>query len=406
MIVRAWRQQLLPALGALWALVGLFSNHFSILAIGLFFWGLALLSAYVAHRTLADITVFMRVNPPHAEIDEATVMEMVVKNPLPWPILNVQWAIDLPPNLKAQGPGTVLQAVEGARQTIQGALWVGARQRVRIQCQLKGSARGRWNVGPGSLVFHDPLKWNELVRMDQQQEYLTVWPRRFPLPEGFWSQSPDLGLIKGNPWDSPDPFRVINIRPYQPGDPVRLIAPYPSARLRQLMVKQLEPMETSSVEVLIHPKTVEKHWHGINRTLLEDTVSAAASVVEAAIAARLVTGLSGTGSIPGHIRGFRFSAIRRTNPEELLTGLAWLQPSGTMTDDLDQVLAALGPRLTYRATLIVVSPYWEEAMTRDLQAKVLRGLKVIALVPGKALPAFPPWVHNCWRFSQGEWSRD
>lgn len=403
MIWKAWRQETIPTLGLVVALVGLFSGHTAILAVGAFFWGLAFLSSFLARRTLTRIQVNSRMQDRQAEIGEVVVTEMVVKNPLPWPILDVQWKIDLPQTVDPSGPGTALLVPGGTRQTLTGTLWVGARQRVRIQYSLAGRERGRWNIGPGSLTFRDPLSWNELIREDRDLAYLTVWPQRLPVPQNFWSATFEMGKTKGKPWDPPDPLAVAAIRPYQPGDPVRHVAAHASARMARIMVRQLEPVKERSVEILLHPKTTDAHWHGLDRPLLEDVISVAASLAESSVRLGLATGLSGSGSIPGHIRGFTLPAERRTSPDELLTALAWLQPSGTMDDDLPHVLARLERRLTRTTTLVVVSPYWSDEWEDQLIGRVRHGLRIISVTLGDIHPKIPNWVRERWHYDDRGW---
>lgn len=405
MIWKAWRNESVALVGFLVALAGLFSAHLAILVAGLFLLGLSVLAQQLAQRTLKGLTVTTRLAERFAEIDEVVATEMIVKNPLPWPVLDVQWKMDLPQQLIPSGTGTRLAQAGGVRQTLSGRLWVGGRQRVRIQLQLTGQARGRWNVGPGSLVFKDPLSWNELIREDDSLYHLTVWPRRFSLPQTFWASNPLMGPVKGKPWNPPDPLRVTGVRRYQPGDPVRQVAPYASARMAQLMVKQLEPVQDRAVAVLLHPKTTAVHWHGINRALLEDAISLAATVVESSIQAGFATGLSSSGSLPGHIRGFSFPSLMRQDAGELLTALAWTQPNGTMDDDLPHVLARLQRQLLPGTVLVVVSPYWHESLTQSLEPPVRRGLRVIFLTLGSHEVAVPAWVRERWRYNDGRWSR-
>ena len=405
MIWKAWRQETIPILGMVLAWVGLFSGHLTILIAGLFFWGLAFLSSYLARRTLESISVSTWLGEQYAEIGETVPTEMVVQNPAPWPILDMQWKVELPQAVDPHGPGTILLTPGSARQTLAGTVWAAGRQRVRVQYGLIGHERGRWNIGPASLTFRDPLSWNELVREERRQYHLTIWPRRYGLPSAFWSQNPESGTIRGNPWDPPDPFRIIGTRPYHPGDPVRQIAPHACARMGRLMIKQLEPMSDRSVEVLLHPKTTEAHWQGIDRDLLEETISVAATVVEASVNRGSVTGLSSTGAISGHIRGYTLAAERRAHAGELLTALAWTQPSGTMDDDLPHVLSRLERRLADRATLVFVSPYWPQTLTEQLHHHVLGGLHVIYLAPGDRKRSLPPWLKDIWYFSHEEWSR-
>ncbi len=406
MIWKAWRNESMPLLALLVAVVGLVTVHMTVLFIGLFFWGLTLLASHLARRTLQHMTVTSHVVQAYAEIGQPVGAEMVIQNPLPWPILDVQWKIDLPQSLTPSGVGTTLMLPGGARQTLTGTLWVAARQRVRVQYRLTGLARGRWQIGPGALVFRDPLSWNELVREDRTGHELTVWPRRVPLPESFWSASRLFGPQKGKPWDSPDPLRVVGVRPYQPGDSVRHVAPYASARLRELMVKQLEPVTERTVEILLHPKTTDAHWHGVDIDLLEDAITAAASVAESAVLEGLAVGLASTGAVPGHIRGFSVTPRDRQDAGDLLTALAWLQPSGTMDDDLEHVLVTIDKRLRSGTLLVIVSPYWLDEFTERLEAKVRRGLRVMFLTSGERQHRLPDWVREVWHFDQGRWTRE
>ncbi len=396
----------MPLLAFLVSVVGLVTDHVTVLLVGLFFLGLTILATQLARHTLQNMTVTSHIVQSYTELGQPVSAEMVIQNPLPWPILDVQWKIDLPQALTPRGVGTALLKPGGARQTLTGTIWVASRQRVRIQYQLTGQSRGRWHIGPGSLVFRDPLSWNELVREDPTGHELTVWPRRVPLPGTFWSASQLLGPQKGQPWDSPDPLRVVGVRPYQPGDSVRHIAPYASARLQELMVKQLEPVTERTVEIFLHPKTTEAHWHGVDVELLEDTISAAASVAEAAVVEDLKVGLSSTGAVPGHIRGFTLAPRDRHDPGDLLTALAWLQPSGTMDDDLVHVLARIDKRLNPGTVLVVVSPYWPDQLTERLEVKVRRGLRVLFLTSGDRIRRTPEWIREIWHFDQGGWTRE
>lgn len=404
MIWKVWRQEIIPVAGIVLVLVGFVLGRVLILGMGLFLWGLAYLSSLMARQSVEHVFVSAGTADPHAEIGETVATEMLVVNPLPWPITDAQWKIDLPRAVNPSGPGITLLVPGGTRQTLTGRLFVGSRQRIHIQYQLTGTQRGRWNIGPGSLTFHDPLSWNELVRQDDHLSYLTVWPRRYPMPERFWSQRSSLGTARGQPWDPPDPLRVVGVRPYQPGDPVRQVAPYASARLARLMVKQLEPMTERTVEILIHPKTSDAHWHGIDRALLEDLISVAASVAEASVRAQFITGLSGTGALPGHRRGFRLAAARRHDAAELLTALAWLQPSGTMDDDLPFVLRGLRSHLSSSSTLVVVSHDWSPTMSEHLAGPARRGARIILLTCGDEPPSPPHWVSARWQFAEGLWS--
>lgn len=404
MIWKAWRNETIAVLAVFMTLAGLVTGHALILMAGLFFWGLTWMAAWLAQRTLASLSITAQMTERVVEPGQPIDTELVVTNPLPWPILDVQWKIDVPRELRHMGAGKALEQPGGGRQTVVGTLWVGGRQRVRIKFQLTGQTRGRWNVGPASLMFKDPLSWNELLREDQSLYYLTVWPRRLDLPRSFWSSLQILGEVRGQPWDMPDPLRVVGVRAYHPGDPVRHIAPYASARLGELMVKVPEPVQDRAVEILVHPKTTEAHWHGIDRELLEDTISIAASVAESATHAGFATGLAASGSVPGHVHGMTLLPEVRADAADLLTALAWMQPSGTMDDDLPHVVARMSPRLRRGTLLVVVSPYWPEDLTTILDPMARHGLQVVFLTLGDETPSLPTWVRHHWHYQEGRWS--
>ncbi|NMP23201.1 DUF58 domain-containing protein [Sulfobacillus harzensis] len=390
MIWRTARQDGILALAVVVALAGFFTNHSAIMGLGLFFAILWWIAAWVARRTLQDLSVTSALTEDVCEIGAHVTAEMVVVNPLPWPILDVEWKFALPREITT---------VEGAH-ALAGKLWVGARQRVRILMQLSSESRGRYRIGPGSLVFRDPLSWNELIREDHDLTYLTVFPRRYPIPASLASWCADLGDHKGRPWDTVDPLRVVGVRPYQPGDSIRRLAPYASARLRRPMVKEWERVQDRSLEILLHPKTTDHHWEGIDRITLEDTVSIAAGVVQWALENKTPVGLQGSGSMPGHIHGFTVGHESRGDLTAMLTALAWLQPSGTMDEDLVEVLHKTLQRLTPQSLVVFVSPYWPEAL--DILAG-RRRVRLVHLSTGPIIPETPNWVLAHYHWQEGGW---
>ncbi len=365
------------------------------MAIGLFFAMLWWASAWLARRTLSGLMVTSRLADDTAEIGQAVGSEMLVVNPLPWPILDVAWKLSIPRDLEGE-------ASKG--RGLSGNLWVGARQRVRIRMEVYPTSRGRYRIGPGSLTFKDPLSWNELIREDQEVTYLTVFPRRYPVPEALQSQFSDFGEYRGLPWDPVDPLRVTGVRPYQPGDSIRRLSAHASARFHQPMVKEWEPVQARALEIILHPKTTDHHWQGVDREALEDTVSIAAGVVEWAAKEHRPLGLSGSGSIPGHIHGFRLANQTHADLGSLLTALAWVQPSGTMDEDLIPVAHQTLSPLKPLALVVVVSPYWPEAMAPLLARRRGQRIAWVHLSAGSKIPETPEGVRH-WHWQEGAWRR-
>ncbi|MCY0878574.1 MAG: DUF58 domain-containing protein [Firmicutes bacterium] len=404
MIWRAWRSEGLPILGLAIAAVGFVTGHLVLLAVGLFIWGLVYVAGRMAHRALQHLDVHLVLREAVTEPGRAADSEFCLKNPMPWPLMQVEWTLTIPTALTARGPGEAREMTHVKQQTLTGKLWVGPREEVRIRYQLTGVRRGRWPVGPGSFILHDPLSQTELVREDQEIQYLTVWPRRYSPPQSLWAASLKADRAAGRPWEMPDPLSVKGIRPYLPGDSVRHLAAYATARTQQLMVKELEPLTDQRVHVMLHPGASHQAWYGVDPEQFEDAISAAASLVEAAVLQGFAVELWATGAIPGHMRGIHLSARHPTELATLLTALAWLQPSGTMDDDLGALAAEFSQKARETPRLWVVSPRWPDLLTRALLSPPRRGLRPLFVAVASEIPGdVPSSVGPRWGFWQGRW---
>lgn len=406
MIWKAWRGQKAWYVAGLIILTGIILTRFTVVLAGLFLGAVMVVADKLSTRTLEGLTFETVLGVRAVEIGQAVPCQMVVQNPLPWSVPDVQWKVDLPDTLEATGAGTVESVNTSSRKSLSGMLWVGRRQRVRIGYEVTGRQRGRWTVGPSTIIFRDPLAWTEMIRETVDTHHLTVWPRRFGLPANFWPPETTSGQRRGRPWDPEDLFRIRGIRPYEPGDPVRHIHPYASARYRAPMTKQLEPVTERRVEIVLHPKTSEVYWQGVDRDMLEDAVSLAATVTEDALRRNMLVGFSTSGSVPGHIHGYTRPPAKTSDArEELLTALAWVQASGTMDDDLARMLAKIERRTRGAGGfLVLVSPLWEPAGNLILTRLARRGIHIIWMTrdTGDIAPSF---VHTTWRFREGVFHR-
>jgi uncharacterized protein (DUF58 family) len=255
-------------------------------------------------------------------------------------------------------------------------------------------------IGPASLWFGDIFGFTRLYRDMPEQMYLTVWPKRYPIDKKFVTRTILEGPVRGRPWDYPEPYKIKGIRPYVLGDPVRQVHPYASLRSGTLMVKELERVQDRHIEVVLHPLTNQEHWMGINVDLLEEVISLAASVVEAAMLEGIDVGLTMSGSLPGYPYGYSHRpGHSATVLSEYLTALSWLQPSGTVRQLIVQRMGDLMRRLTPSSVVVLVLARWEEAIEPILAELRRRNIRVMIITNGElgdaAKSAYPDLL--TWR---------
>lgn len=404
MTSQLWKSTGLSVVAILIFLAGIIAGNFLLVLLGVFLIVLLATVEWMTARTLAFIGVDHSVGHRVIEIGETVMAEMVVENRMPWPISHVSWENSLPQAVSVKGPGRVVLNAPTHRQILSGDLHIGANERIRVQYQLTGNARGRWMIGPAALWFGDIFGFTRLYRDMPEQMYLTVWPKRYPMEKKFVTRTLLEGSLKGRPWDYPEPYKVKGVRPYVVGDPVRQIHPYASARTGTLMLKELDTVQDRHIEVVLHPLTNQEHWMGIDVDLLEGVISLAASVVEAAMVEGIDVGLTMSGSLPGYPYGYshRPSHSRETLAE-YLTALSWLQPSGAIRQLIVQRMGDLMRRLTPSSVVVLVIARWEEAIEPILAQLRRRGIRVMIMTNGElgdaAKTAYPDLL--TWREGQG-----
>jgi uncharacterized protein (DUF58 family) len=139
--------------------------------------------------------------------------------------------------------------------------------------------------------------------------------------------------------------------------------------------------------VLLNVATLEKHWLGTIPALLERTITVAASVCDYGYERRYTVGLIANGCIPRSDQPIRVLPGR--DPQQLtriLEALAAVRP--VATQDISTLLTHESPRLSWGATLVVVTAY----VGAELESTLLRlhaagrRLVLISLAPDPPSP--------------------
>ena len=233
--------------------------------------------------------------------------------------------------------------------------------------ELHAVTRGYHRMGPARLRSGDLFGLFESEETAGGAEMLIVYPRTYPLPDLGLTSARPFGEQRGGPRIFPDPVRVVGVRDYVPGDPLKQIDWNATASAGRLQSRLYEPSREHAVVVALDVMTLGHTWEGTDPVLLERGVTVAASILREAFEARAAIGLISNGALPQADRAVRLGAGRR--PDQLarvLEALAGTNPFAMAP--LSAELERPGEALSLGATLVVVAAL----MPPDLAATLTR----------------------------------
>lgn len=172
-------------------------------------------------------------------------------------------------------------------------------QRVRRRLVVTCAERGLHRFGPAMLRSGSPLGSHEQRVEVMAEETLLVYPKVVPLSATPITSRVPIDQRRVRRSITVDPTRVLGVRTYATGDPVRSIDWRATARSGDLLVRVHEPAATPSVAVfadLLPPPGVGRR---AGADLTELVVSVAASAVSQLLGEGVPTGLSTSGTSRG-----------------------------------------------------------------------------------------------------------
>jgi uncharacterized protein (DUF58 family) len=256
--------------------------------------------------------------------------------------------------------------------------------------QLRCLRRGSFRIGPVQLLSGDPFGIN---RHDEERETFTnllVYPEPLPLAELHLPAHHPLGEARGGRLLH-DPLKVVGVREYAPGDPLRNIHWAATARTGQLQTRMYERTTSRSLALFLDLDTFEYYYEGVDPALVERMISAVATLAQRGLELGYAVGLYVNGAPAEHERLTRMPPGR--SPAQLgqiMETLARL--TAYSVTPMVRLLQRSGQDLPVGTTILLVGSVNSEAMRAALLRLEARGREVSWLFMGRGVVPNVPGV--------------
>lgn len=257
-------------------------------------------------------------------------------------------------------------------------------RRFVIQC----SQRGFHNFGPAVLNTGDGFGFFDRQATLTQIDRLIVYPRIYTVEE--------LGLPPKNPFGErrseakifEDPMRTVGVREWQYGDELKRVHWKATARHQTLLSRVFEPSEEQQAVIFLNAATFKRHWQGKIPELFERAISVAGSLAALAVEQRTPVGLITNGVLPASDQPVRLLPGR--NPEQLMRILEMLAAvTEFTTSPIEELILEQAPRLSWGATLVVVTAVLYDELLISLMELTDVGRRVVLFLLTPERPSDP-----------------
>jgi uncharacterized protein (DUF58 family) len=253
---------------------------------------------------------------------------------------------------------------------------------VRWRIPVELTSRGVRSIGPTTLRSGDPLGFFSNRRELPAAAQLLVYPRLVERPPLQLPSQHAVGDVRVPHHLLTDPIRVVGVRDYQSGDPMKSIHWKASARQGSLQVRIAEPTTTLHLTVMANIDTFNHYWEGLDVELSESVIETAASVVVWAIDHRysvglISNGIPATSDQPLRVRGGR-GGHQRTR---MLEGLAKISPYSTVP--FERLLQSDIGSLMPGSTLVVITSMLPDGVPERMRTLIAAGHRVVLIPVGE-----------------------
>ena len=341
----------------------------------LFYLLLALLAlSYIwAWLNLRGLSVQRETFTHRTQVGEQARERITIRNV--WPIPKLWVELQDHSNMPQHGSGFVTYLPANERRR-----WV-----ARTPCTM----RGKYTLGPATLISGDPFGIFRLERTVEGTSEVLVYPQTAPLPS-FSLPSAELPGgqdVKSRTYHvTPN---VSTIRDYQPGDSFNRIHWRSTARTGQLMVKEFELDPTAEIYLVLDmqervqqqvaPEQAPRRDQGLRDVRIAESTEEYGVLAAASIARHLLERNRSVGLISWGQHREVIPAERESRQLfKILEALAVLRAHGAQP--LAEVLAAESTRFGRNCTLVIVTPSLDERWVVSLQHLLYRGVRAVVIL--------------------------
>jgi uncharacterized protein (DUF58 family) len=320
-----------------------------------------------------------------ATFGEEVSLEVQIVNdkllPLTWLHIDDQ----VPTGVPIRG-GTVTAERSGRFDHLQLILPMLPYHRVRRRMTIVCERRGLHRFGPAELTSGNPVGYRVQRRTLTRQQQLLVYPKVFRLdPTGVASLVP-LGDHRSTLRLLGDPSRVMGVRPYQAGDPLRHVDWRATARSDSLLVRIFEPTTALRVAVFADLWVPQLRLGRSEPAEVEFAVAVTASVVSDLVERKVAVGLYSSATVDGQ----EIAHVPTSSPaalSEMLESLARASVYGSSR--FATALLAHASRLQQGTSLVVIAPHFPDSTLIAL-SELRRRLPITAVWVATEHGAPPP----------------
>jgi uncharacterized protein (DUF58 family) len=316
----------------------------------------ALLSVWQQH-CLSGVRYTRVLGQDRANFGEEVSLEVQIVNdkllPLTWLHIDDQ----VPAGLPIRG-ATVTAAYPGKVERLHIILPMLPYHRVRRRLTIVCDRRGLHRFGPADVSSGNPVGYRVETRTIARQQRLLVYPKVFRLhPTGVASRVP-LGDHRSSMRLLGDPSRVMGVRPYQAGDPLRHVDWRATARSDSLLVRIFEPTTALRVAVFADLWVPQLRLGRQEPAEVEFAVAVTASIVSDLAERKVAVGLYSSATVDQQ----EIAHVPTRSPSgltEMLESLARASVYGSAR--FATALLAQARRLQQGTSLVVIAPHFPES---------------------------------------------
>ena len=295
--------------------IGLLASSPVVIILGMLVLGSSSAGRIWARISLDEVHYTREISETRLFVGEQAVLTMKLANRKAFPVPWIEVREQLPSDLPVVDGKTSVGGTPGI-SILQRNTALGRRDRLEWPIVLRATRRGYYRIGPTRLRSGDIFGFFEReVVPEIPATAVVVYPHTYALPELGLDSARPFGELRGGNRIYEDPSRVVGVRDYQPGDPMKRIDWNATARVQRLQSRLYEPSRAQSIVIALNVGTFERSWHGSDPIVLERGVSVAASVARWAYEADLAVGVIANGAFPGQGRPIRLGAGR--HPDRL-----------------------------------------------------------------------------------------